>query len=114
MHEMSIASTILETARAEASRRNARLVKIGIRLGDWSGVDPDALRFSFDVLAADSLETPVTLEIERCPRRNRCRACSHEFTIEDYGIACPACGAPDTRAIGGDELEFAYMEIEEP
>ncbi len=114
MHEMSIASTILETARAEAARRNARLLKVGIRLGDWSGIDPESLRFAFDVLAADPQHTPVTLDIERSPRRNRCSACSHEFTIQDYNTACPACGVPDTRPICGDELEFAYLEIEEP
>jgi Zn finger protein HypA/HybF involved in hydrogenase expression len=26
---------------------------------------------------------------------------------------CPACGSTRTRCIGGDELELAYLEVEE-
>ncbi len=115
MHELGIASSILEAVETERQRYDgARVVRVGVRVGAWSGVDPAALRFSFEVLVADSELAPLALEIEACPRRNRCPACGHEFEVKDYEIECPACGTSPTQALGGDELELAFMEIEQP
>ena len=53
MHEMSIATSVLEAVEAEAEKHaGAKVTKIGLRIGEWSGVDPDALRFCFEALAA--------------------------------------------------------------
>jgi Zn finger protein HypA/HybF involved in hydrogenase expression len=42
----------------------------------------------------------------------RCTRCEHEFRAADYNTVCPACGSPDTRAVQGDELQIAYLELE--
>jgi len=82
MHEVSIASGILDAVRVEAAaRRPARAVKVGVRIGELAGVDPDSLAFCFEVLVQDSDLAPLELTIE--PGR-------------------------------ADELEFAYLELEEP
>lgn len=115
MHELSIASSILESIQAERARRpGTRFCKVGVRLGEWAGLDPDALSFCFDALVQGSELAPLALEIERCPRRQMCQGCGHTFAVQEYDWACPACGSASTRAIGGDELELAYVEVEEP
>ena len=44
MHELSIASAILDRAKAASERNgNARVLKVGLRIGEISGVEPDAL-----------------------------------------------------------------------
>ena len=114
MHELSIANSILDAVRAEAARRpGARLLKVGVRVGELSGVEPDALSFSFEALVQGSNLDPLQLEIETCPRHQRCPECGRSFRVHDYDITCPDCGEERTRCVSGDELDLAYIEIEE-
>lgn len=115
MHELSIADAVLEAARREALRHpGARLLKVGVRVGELAGVEPEALRFCFDSLVRGTELDPLALDIEPCPRRQRCPRCARTFIVADYELACPGCGAPQTDCIGGDELELAFLEVEEP
>jgi len=84
-----------------------------LRIGELAGVDPDALAFSFQALTGGTDWERLTLEIETCPRRHRCPSCGNTFRVADYRFACPACGAPRTECVGGDELDLAYVELEE-
>ncbi len=69
MHELSIATAILDQARQQWDLRPAgRLTKIGLRLGDFAGVDVNSLTFCFEALAKDTEFEPVTLDIERTER----------------------------------------------
>ncbi len=115
MHELGIANSVLEAVRAEAGRHpGARPLKVGVRVGALSGVDPDALSFCFESLVRGTELEPLALAIEQIPRRQRCRKCARTFAVEDYDVGCPHCGASDTQCIGGDELDLAYLEVEEP
>jgi hydrogenase nickel incorporation protein HypA/HybF len=114
VHELAIASSVLEAVQAEAARRpGARPVKVGLRVGELAGVDPEALSFSFEVLVQGTEFEPLELEIERCRRRQRCPLCRRTFPVVEYDLACPDCGATQTQCIAGDELELAYLEVEE-
>jgi len=114
MHELSIANSILEAVRKERARLNgARVTKVGVRIGELAGVDPDALSFGFEVLVKDTDLEPLSLAIDSISRRHECPHCRHVFTVVDYQMDCPACGSTDTRCIGGDELELAYLEVED-
>ena len=114
MHELSIANSILDAVRAEAGRRpGARLRKVGVRVGELSGVEPEALSFCFDSLVRGTELEPLALEIETCPRRQRCSKCDRTFQVVDFEVTCPGCGATDTQFMSGTELEMAYLELEE-
>ena len=114
MHELSIANAILDAVRKERELLNgARVIKVGVRIGALAGVDPEALSFGFEVLVKDTDLDPLALEIVSTLRRHECQHCKHVFTVVDYQVDCPACGSTETRCIGGDELELAYLEVEE-
>lgn len=114
MHELSIANSILDTVRSEAARRpGARLTKVGVRVGELAGLDPDSLSFCFDALVTGSDLAPLWLDIETRPRRQLCLQCGRAFRVVDYVVSCPDCGAEETRCVGGDELEVVYLEVEE-
>ncbi len=113
MHEMSIAASMLEAVEAESAKRNAHVVTLGVKIGELSGVDSESLRFCFDVLVQDTGLAPLLLDIQFLPWRNRCRQCAHDFAVQDYRTECPQCGSGETDLASGNELEFAYMEIEE-
>ena len=115
MHELSIASSVLEAVQAEAARHPGAVVaKVAVRVGELSGIDPGALAFCFEALVAGTEWRSLKLEIETRPRRHLCRDCGKTFTVADYDFVCPACGGLQTQCIGGDELELLYLELEEP
>jgi len=115
MHELGIAESILRRAGEESERHGGlRVVKVGVRIGELSGVDPAALSFSFEALAKDTPLEGVVLEIDFRKRVQRCAACGREFETNMLFSACPDCGSEDTRCVAGDELDIAFVELEEP
>ena len=113
MHELGIAQSVLEAVHVEAARRGAKPVKVGLRIGELSAIDPDALRFSFEALTAETDLQALDLEIEFCPRRHRCLDCGSEFDVKDFVFNCRRCGSKRSDCIGGEELQLAYLELEE-
>ena len=114
MHELGIASSILDAVRKEAEKRpGVHVTKVGVRIGELSGVVPDALSFGFECLVKGTDLDPLALVIETVPRRQRCAPCDFTFEAPDGGLACPRCGRAETLFAGGDELDLAYLEVEE-
>lgn len=114
MHEMGIANSILEGVAAEVKRRpGTRPTKVGVRIGEFAGVDPDALNFAFEALTLETELQGLKLEIEFRAPQARCHDCGHEYQIHNYELTCPACRSHNGQCISGDELEFAYLEVEE-
>lgn len=119
MHEVGIATSILEAGRAEAARRpGSRLVSIGVRVGVLAGVDIEALRFAFACIVAGTEQGDVVLVPESCPRVNRCEGCGLEFPSSPASpfldAACPRCGEERTAFASGDQLDLSFIEVEEP
>ena len=114
MHEMGIAESILAAVEAEMARHaGARAARVGVRVGELSAVEPDSLRFCFEVLVKDTAHEGLRIEIETVPRRHRCDACRQEFTVRDYDFHCPGCGGWRATCAGGDELALTFLELEE-
>jgi len=114
MHELGIAGSILESAQTELRNHSgARLNAIGLRIGAWSGVDPDSLKFCFEVLARDTRAAGAKLAVETCPIAWCCRRCHEEFAPVDGNPCCPECGSGDCHLVSGQQLEIAYLELEE-
>ncbi|MGB7435300.1 MAG: hydrogenase maturation nickel metallochaperone HypA [Candidatus Acidiferrum sp.] len=116
MHEVGIASSILECVAAEAQRHpGAQVMAVGVRIGEMAAVDKDALDFAFEAITSDTEWEHVKLVVEWCPRRYKCLACEEEFPVPELEFpACPKCGSDRSTCIGGTELDIAYLELEEP
>jgi hydrogenase nickel insertion protein HypA len=115
MHELSIAEAILDAVRREAERSAGSIAKVGVRVGGVSGVSEPALRFAFEALVKGSDLERVTLETERVEHVRRCPRCAREFTAgAEDAPGCPCCREPVTEFVRGDELEIAWLEVEEP
>ena len=49
MHELGIAASILESVQTAAERNpGVHITKVGVKIGELSGVDRDALQFGFE------------------------------------------------------------------
>jgi hydrogenase nickel incorporation protein HypA/HybF len=114
MHEMGIANSVLDAVRTEVARYSRSVPRsVGLRIGALAAIDADALRFCFEALVRDTDLESLELVIEICPRKHRCSACGREFVVHNYEVQC-SCGSQDqTECIGGDELDLAYIEVEE-
>lgn len=114
MHELGIADAILDAVRKEAELHGGGHVsKVAVRVGVLSGVEPEALSFGFDALVQGTDLAPLTLEIVPVPRRQRCPACDLTFEVAEDNLACPQCLNAETTLAGGEELDLAYLEVEE-
>jgi hydrogenase nickel incorporation protein HypA/HybF len=105
----SAIGAVLREARARGAVRVHRIV---LRIGTLSGVEPEALRFAFDVAAADTLAATATLDIENVPARAHCSACHEEFGVESgFIFTCPRCGQLCGDIRQGRELELSHLEM---
>jgi len=114
MHEMGIAYEVVAAVQREAERRSGKVPqRIGVRIGEMAAVDPQALLFCYEAITRDTGLHAVQLEIQVCPFRFRCLSCGREFVVRNYETQCPQCASAQTECIGGQELELAYLEVED-
>jgi hydrogenase nickel incorporation protein HypA/HybF len=114
MHELGIAASILDCVHKEAERHpGVHISKVGVKVGELAGVDRDALQFGFEVLVKDTEFEPLELEVESVPRVQRCSKCEYDFRMTEFDPRCPLCGDFGTQCVSGEELDIAYMEVDE-
>jgi hydrogenase nickel incorporation protein HypA/HybF len=111
VHELSLASAIVNTAAKHADGR--RVSVVNLRVGRLRQVVPDTLEFYFEFVARDSVCEGARLEQEVIDAQLRCRPCAYEWAIEIPAFRCPLCGGSDVEIAAGDEFEVQSIEIEE-
>jgi hydrogenase nickel incorporation protein HypA/HybF len=111
MHELSVASAIVDTAAKHARSRPVSLVSV--RVGALRQVVPDSLRFYFEIVARDGICERARLELTEVPLRLRCCDCGDEWEPEYPEFRCAGCVPGTVEVIAGEELEVEYIEVEE-
>jgi hydrogenase nickel incorporation protein HypA/HybF len=67
-------------------------------------VEPDALRFAFEILKHDTVAAGAELEIERLPIVFYCRDCENDYIAEMDDLRCPVCMKADNTIKQGREM----------
>lgn len=84
---MGIAASVLEAVGKELERYpGKKAVKVGLRIGEFAGVDTESLRFCFEVVSKTTSLAPIELDLMWC-RVGEGRS--------------------------GEELDLAYLELED-
>jgi len=114
MHELSIATSIVEIVREEVSAAGGgRVIAVTVRTGRLASVHESALRSAFDVAIADTPLAGAELRVVAVPVRIFCRSCAGERELPGIGsLACPACGNVSGDIRAGTELELESIEID--
>lgn len=113
MHEMSLAEGVLQII--EDHRRThgfARVTAIYLEIGQLAGVETEALRFAFDVVARGSIAEGARLEIDALPGQGWCLQCSLAVALPALYDACPQCGSFQVQPIGGTEMRVKELAVE--
>lgn len=109
---MSLCQGMFELMEAEQRKDGfSRVRRVVLEVGALGHVEPEALRFAFDVLAPGSLADGATLDLVEVPARAWCMDCSVSIALERRGDACPGCGGYQLIVEQGEELRLKELEV---
>ena len=113
MHEMALCEGVLQILVANAKSQGYQQVKrVWLEIGGLSGVEPEAMRFGFDVVTKGTLADRARLEIIEVPGEAWCMQCSKTVPVEQRFDACPDCGSYQLHVTGGDQMRVKELEVE--
>lgn len=113
MHELSLCESIRSILEDESAKQSFRAVKrVTLEIGALSGVEPDAMRFGFDVAMAGSVAEGAKLEIVETPGQAWCLSCSKPVSVKARYDSCPECGSHQLQVTGGTEMKILELEVQ--
>lgn len=113
MHEMSLCEGVLQILEESSiSQGYLRVKKVWLEIGDLSGVEVEAMRFSFDAVMRGTLAEGALLEIIRSPGEAWCMACAKRVAVKQRFDQCPECGGYQLQVTGGDQMRIKELEVE--
>ena len=112
MHELSVCNALLEQVERIAHERAAsKVLRIVLRIGPLSGVEPELLRQAYPLAAAGTVAAGAELIIDVAVVAVRCTRCGRESTVAPNRLLCAACGDFRTRLISGDDMILQSLEL---
>ncbi|MCD6578207.1 hydrogenase maturation nickel metallochaperone HypA [bacterium] len=116
MHELSLMLNIIDIIEKEyLKNEDGKIKTIALKVGEFSGVVPEALEFAFEAIKNDSdIYDEANMIIDLVPFKVICKDCNNIFTPDmEYFLQCPKCGSKNTEIQSGRELYIDYIEIDE-
>lgn len=112
MHEVSIMQNTLDLAIAQAREHGGSKIDcLTLKIGQLSGVIPEALEFAFEVLIQGTIAANAQLEIETIPVVCYCQHCDCHFQPEAYIYQCPNCQKISSDIVRGKELDLVSVVV---
>ncbi len=113
MHEMTLAESVLQIIEDTALEQGfTRVRAVRLEIGQLACVEPESLRFAFDVVTRGSIAEQARLEMVEAAGQGCCGKCSASFPLAALYEACPACGSYEIRVTGGDAMRVKELEVE--
>jgi hydrogenase nickel incorporation protein HypA/HybF len=120
MHELSIASTLVENVLefVEANRIN-QVLAVRVAVGELIGVETEQLRFCYAAVTAETALAGSSLEIEKVQAEVNCSHCSYRGSPKYWEgalsatpvptLQCPGCGKA-AEAVQGQECSIRTVK----
>ncbi|WJS97902.1 hydrogenase maturation nickel metallochaperone HypA [Novosphingobium humi] len=109
---MAICESIRQILEEQArSAGFTRVERVRLAIGALSGVEPEALRFGFDVVMRGGVAEGARLEIEDVAARAWCMPCGANVAIAARYDACPQCGSYQLQVTGGQDMTIRELEV---
>jgi hydrogenase nickel incorporation protein HypA/HybF len=122
MHELSIASSVVESVLDFVSARQniKKVLSVRLAIGEFSHVEADQLRFCFMAITEQTPIQDSALEIETVEALVRCERCRYQGRPKYWDDAlsvgpiptlqCPNCGAT-AEAIEGNDCKIKSIRF---
>lgn len=113
MHELSLAEALIELVEEESRKlAGARIRTVRLEIGAIATVEPEAMRFCFDVVARGTSADGAVLDIVTVPGRGRCLECRRDIDVFERPTLCPECGAARVEVTSGDVMRLKELEVD--
>lgn len=112
MHELSLAESLIDLIEDEARRSGfTRVRTVRLEIGTLAGVEPDALRFGFEVAAQNTCAEGAQLDILAPPGEAWCFQCERTVEIAAYHDGCPHCASHRLQVTQGTQFQLKELEV---
>jgi hydrogenase nickel incorporation protein HypA/HybF len=112
MHELSLLENVRKILKDHAvSQKFSKVIKVTLEIGKLSCVEPDALRFGFDVVMNGSLAENAELTISEVAGLGICPQCGLQIEMETSFDPCPHCGSPFVKIIQGADMKIKDLTV---
>lgn len=109
MHELSIAEGMVDAIRERTG--DARVSRVFVEIGKLSCVEPEAVRFCFELVARGTVVEGAVLEIDEPPGRARCGGCGADDVEIEGTLPLCRCGSAELSILAGDRMTITAVEI---
>jgi hydrogenase nickel incorporation protein HypA/HybF len=115
MHEMAIVQSIMEIIEEQARLHNAnKVIGVNLEFGLLTAVQPQAVRFAFDILSEGTCAQGARLNVKIIPLKVKCSKCGAQDTMDRYEPFCGICREGALEVLEGkDEMRIASLEVED-
>lgn len=105
MHEAGIARNVIRIVE-EVARKNdlTHVSKVVLEIGQFSGVEIEALEFAFSAFKHGTILQDATIEYLTPPLTLFCQDCENEYLGDLDDLRCPACMGMHFEIIQGREM----------
>lgn len=111
MHEVSIVQSLIDIVCNKAEENNLKKIKkISLRIGEFSGVFEDSIRFAYKAISKDTIVDGAELSIEIVEATAKCNQCDISFKINHFNKLCPECQSFSNNILSGYELYINTIE----
>jgi hydrogenase nickel incorporation protein HypA/HybF len=113
MHEYSFARSLLrQVDDLRLEQRARRVLAVRVKIGEFSGIEPELLRSAFGDLTNETPADGARLEMECVPLTVQCGSCGCESAVVRYRFECPHCASRSVQIIRGEELLLDSVMME--
>jgi len=103
----------VNTLQEQAALKNFRQVQVvRLEIGVFAGVEVEAMRFGFDVVARGTLAEGAELDIIHVDGQAWCPPCGATVNVNKRFDACPLCGNYGLQVTAGEELRIKELEVQ--
>ncbi|KXF80720.1 hydrogenase maturation nickel metallochaperone HypA [Enterovibrio coralii] len=113
MHELSICESIVSTLKSHAETQDFSRVKVlRLEIGKFAGVEIEALRFCFPIVALGTVAEDAEMEITLVSGTGWCEVCQSSSDMLERYSSCQQCGSQGLSISSGEEMRIANVEVE--
>ncbi len=103
-----------QIVKAAEQENAARVLRIVVVIGAYSGVESEAFEFAFPFASENTLAEGAELILEHVPAHALCNRCGSEFSPRPPQMACEKCGSDQITLQGGREFLIRTVDLEIP
>lgn len=112
MHEISLLENVRDILQEHAETQQfSQVKKVTLEIGKLSCVEPEALKFGFEVVMKNSLAENAELNITELEGLAQCDKCKQTITIEALYDPCSICNHPFVTIIQGNEMKIQNLIV---